>query len=229
MNKQGMGVRGQILIHKMRSTLCTLTPNPCNLSPNRSFAAGFTLVEIMVASALFAVVMTVTVSALLSLVDANRKAQALQSVVNNLNIALDGMVRNMRMGSVYHCGVSNSIRNGALDTVNDCNNGGGLVAFEPFEGDQNLLGDQWVYWFAVDSDGIGRIYRSTQGSVNSGFAITSPEVDIEDLKFYVIGSSQNDAIQPKIVITIKGVAGVDLRTKTRFNIQAMASQRVLDI
>ena len=42
--------------------------------------SGFTLVEMIVAVALFAVVMLISVAALLSLVDANRKAQALQSV-----------------------------------------------------------------------------------------------------------------------------------------------------
>ena len=61
--------------------------------------SGFTLVEMIVAVALFAVVMLISVAALLALVDANRKAQALQSVMNNLNIALDGMVRSVRMGS----------------------------------------------------------------------------------------------------------------------------------
>ena len=64
---------------------------------------GFSLIEMIVAVALFAVVMLVAVGALLALVDANRKARALESVMNNLNITLDSMVRAMRMGSAFNC------------------------------------------------------------------------------------------------------------------------------
>ena len=47
--------------------------------------------------------MLIAGATLLSLVYANRKAEALQSVMNNLNISLDNMVRNVRMGSNYRC------------------------------------------------------------------------------------------------------------------------------
>jgi prepilin-type N-terminal cleavage/methylation domain-containing protein len=180
---------------------------------------GFTLVELMVATALFAVVMTVATSTLLALIDANRKAQALQSVVNNLNIAIDGMVRNMRMGTNYHCGP------GILTETRDCQTGGTLVAFEPYNGSSEQTNDQWVYWHDSNTK---QLYRATDGTTN-GFAITSPEVQIDEMKFYVVGSSRADALQSKIIITVKGVAGIDERTQTKFNIQAMASQRILDI
>ena len=91
-------------------------------------SAGFTLVEMIVAVALFAVVMLVSVGALLSLTAANRKAQALQSVINNLNVALDGMVRSIRMGSDYHCG------GGTYALPQDCAVGGTALAFEAFGG-----------------------------------------------------------------------------------------------
>src|SRR3990167_630199 len=96
--------------------------------------AGFTLVEMIVAVALFAIVMLVSVGALLSLTAANRKAQALQSVMNNLNVALDGMVRSIRMGSNYHCGL------GTFSEARDCSdsNGGAALAFEPFGGNPNV-------------------------------------------------------------------------------------------
>src|SRR3989344_5257439 len=73
----------------------------CLVSRASRAQRGFTLVEMIVAIALFSVVMIVCVGALLALVNANRKAQALQSVMNNLNIALDGMVRSVRMGNSY--------------------------------------------------------------------------------------------------------------------------------
>src|SRR3989338_5348699 len=89
---------------------------------------GFTLIEMIVAVALFAVVMLVSVGALLSLVGANRKAQALQSVMNNLNIALDGMVRSIRMGTSYRCASS-------APSDPNCQDGGQCFYFEPYGGD----------------------------------------------------------------------------------------------
>ena len=68
---------------------------------------GFTLIEMMVAVSLFTVVMLVSVGSLLALIDASKRAQGIQSVMNNLNVALDGMVRALRMGQKYE--VSNGV------------------------------------------------------------------------------------------------------------------------
>lgn len=183
---------------------------------------GFTLVEMIVAVALFAVVMLVSVSTLLALINANRKAQALQSVMNNLNIALDGMVRSARMGTAYHCGASGA---SAPLSPADCSAGDNVFAFEPYG---NLLTDQpWVYSYGVDANGVGRIYKSEEGQVP--IAITSPEVSIEELSFYVIGTTRGDNIQPKVVVVVKGTAGLMQSNKTTFHIQATAVQRVLDL
>ena len=75
-------------------------------TPRKRDERGFSLVEMIVAVTLFAVVMLVSVGALLSLVNATRKARALESVMNNLNVTLDSMVRSLRMGM----GSYNSIR-----------------------------------------------------------------------------------------------------------------------
>ena len=176
--------------------------------------------EMMVSVALFAIVMMVCVEVLLSLVTANRKAQALQSVMNNLNITLDGMVRPIREGSNFHCG-------GGLNTsVQDCPAGNTSFAFEPFG---NTPANQpWVYSFSVDGSGVGRIYKSVNGQ--APIAITAPEVNIEDMEFYVVGTARGDQTQPKVIIVIKGTAGTaGSKAATTFHIQATSVQRVLDL
>lgn len=189
--------------------------------------SGFTLVEMIVAVALFAVVMLVCVAALLALVNANRKAQALQSVMNNLSIALDGIVRSVRMGSQYHgadgdgtCGDAN------YRLPHDCVHGGSTFAFQPYGNSSEE--EPWVYTFSEDANGVSRIYKSEGGQ--APIPLTAPEVSIEDMRFYVIGTTRGDGLQPKVVIVIKGSAGaVGSRARTTFHIQATAVQRVLDL
>lgn len=199
---------------------------------------GFTLIEMMVAVALFAVVMTISIGALLALVDANRKAQALQSVMNNLNVALDGMVRNIRMGITYHCDDNTETNKTILSTRNDCLSGGQLLSFEAFGGSTSDNTDQWVYWFQD-----GRLWKSENGR-DTGLPLTAPEVEIDSFDVFVTGASgslnaNGDTIQPKVVISVQGTAGAEdsafsvvgtaKKIRTIFNIQAVASQRLLDL
>lgn len=188
-------------------------------------ARGFTIVEMIVAVGLFAVVMLVSIGALLSLVEANRRAQALQSVMNNLNVAVDGMVRAIREGSGYNCG---SIPVGG--STADCSEGEELFAFVPFHTGTEAP-SPWIYWFETDENGVGRLYKSEDGTLSGGLPITSPEVSIESVTFYVIGSTRGggDLVQPKVTIVIKGTAGLKVTSRTTFHVQATAVQRVLDL
>lgn len=179
---------------------------------------GFTLVEMIVAVGLFAVVMIVAMGSLLSLVYANRKAHALQSVMNNLNITLDGMTRSIRMGSNYRCG-------GSSPSNPDCPNGGQSLYFESYEGSASDSSDDWAYWYDTNTK---RLYKSERGGA-AGVAITAPEVSIESFTFYVVGTTRRDTTQPKVVIAVKGTAGTQARTQTSFSIQATAVQRLLDL
>jgi len=185
---------------------------------------GFTLVEMIVSVGLLSIVMLVSVGALLALTGANRKAQALQSVMNNLNVALDGMVRSIRMGSNYHCGTGVFIGTNNLD---DCSNGNTVFIFKPFGGNPN----QWVYRFDTDGTycGTNQICKSVDSGTHY-VALTSPEVTIDSMRFYVQGTTPGDTEQPKAVITVQGTAGAaNIKTKTTFSIQATAVQRLLDL
>lgn len=181
---------------------------------------GFSLVEMMVSVSLFAIIMLVAVGALLALVDANRKARTLESVMNNLNISLDSMVRAARMGTHYNCngaGIPN------ISTGADCANGDDLFSFAPYGSDAARQNERAVYFIQN-----GRIYRSLNGGTNS-IPITAPEISVQELTFYVIGTRPGDITQPKVVAVVKGSAGTDEKTRTTFYIQATAVQRALDI
>jgi prepilin-type N-terminal cleavage/methylation domain-containing protein len=183
---------------------------------------GFSLVEMLVAVALFSGVMIIAVGALLSLIDANRKAQAINSVMNNLNFALENMSRNIRVGSTYHCEVTNNVPVD-VDEVKDCSNGGELFAFEASNGDSGDSTDQIVYRIN------GTQLEKSEDSGNTFITITAQEVSIDNFSFYVDGTSLSDDMQPRVVIILQGSAGVKEKIRTEFNLQTTVSQRVLDL
>lgn len=193
----------------------------------RTRQRGFTIIEMLVAVALFATVMVIASGSLLSLIAANRKAHALQSVMNNLNTTVDSMVRLMRAGSDYQCGTGSNP---------DCTNGGTQLAFN---GNAASGSNQYVYRWAPPGDtncpnSNGCIRQSTDGGTN-WVTVTAPEISITDMKFYVTGArvcqgSNTDQDQPKVVVVIKGIAAAEnARISTTFHLQATAVQRVLDL
>ncbi len=195
-------------------------------------ASAFTLIEVLVSLALFSVVMLVGIGALLTVVDANTKAQATQSVMNNLNIAVDGMMRSVRMGTVYRCGVLTAGSQGIdcaspSDRISFTNNDGNLQAYF-------LNGTQ--------------IYRRLceNGASNcTDLPITSQDIDITRFDVYVAGAGRTysdnprDIIQPVAVFIIEGVAaserlsstlyGKKKKIRTEFKLQTVATQRILDL
>jgi len=183
--------------------------------------AGFTLIEMMVAVALFSVVMLVSVGSLLSLIDASKRAQGIQSVMNNLNVALDGMVRALRMGQDY-----------SVTT-----NGGGELSFTPF----NKPTETWTYYFTESTpvgapEPRGRLYKryNVTGVGLVDVPLTAAEVDVDSVEFYITGTASTGdvagVLQPRAMMVVRGKAGYDkAKTTTMFNIQASATQRLLDI
>jgi prepilin-type N-terminal cleavage/methylation domain-containing protein len=179
---------------------------------------GFTLIELMMAMTLFGVVAVVCTAALLSIVDASRKAQAIQSVMSNLNTALDGMVRSVRMGSNYAV-----------------SNGGNRLEFSPYGADPADVNKRWVYeWIDISGDGtpdaLVKEYLPSGYITRVQVPVTAPEVLIEYLRFYVDGERDDDDKQPRVLLVIRGKAGIEkIKTTTSFSIQASATQRLLDI
>ena len=168
---------------------------------------GFSLIEIMVSLAIFAIVVVVATGALLSTIDATKKAQATQTVLTNLNLALEGMTREIRTGSEY---------------VNT-----GLAGATSFSFDDKN-GARVTYSFVAKALGVNGYIRKQKTNVNPAIdeQITAPEVDVKSLKFTLIGGASGT--QPRVFITLQGVAGTNPKYKTTFEIQTTVSQRKLN-
>jgi prepilin-type N-terminal cleavage/methylation domain-containing protein len=184
----------------------------------KNTARGFTLIEIMVAVSIFALVMMVSIGAVLSIVSANKKAQAVSSVITNLNFALEAMVRDLRTGYNYDCG-------GADVSGTDCEDiGSSRIRFISTQS-------------STDDNPVPVEYNLEDGSITKSvddgpaLSLTSEEVRIEELSFYVIGttkSSGGDYNQPRIIIILKG-SYEGFGSLAEFHLQTMVSQRRIDI
>lgn len=204
---------------------------PCIAPYQMSFAKpteGFTLVEMIVSVGLFAVVMLICVGALLALVGANRKVQALQLVMNNLNITLDGLMRSARMGNTFHCGAT-GVNATPLAPAN-CTSGDIVFAFEPYGNGPS--DPPWIYSY----DPVAKsLFRAQNGG--TAVAMTASQVQIDSMQFFVDGTTSGCDVaspctpkQPKVMIVIKGTAPVlNSKARSTFHLQMTAVQRVLDI
>jgi len=199
---------------------------------------GFTLVELMVAIAVFSIVMVVAMGALLNVIDANLKAQAIKTAINNVNFALESISKDMRVGTDYACGSSNNISDIDESSPN-CLGGGKIIRYRSFRADIDPVATsshRFAYYRYNDQDlsietclekAPVIISNCTDNSVDWS-RITSPEVRITSMKFWVISSSDNplDKYQPRMVITLSGEAGSKDKIKTTFDLQTGVSQRV---
>ncbi len=195
----------------------------------RETQRAFTLVEMLVAVAIFSIVMMIGVGALLSLIAANKRAEAINSVMNNLNFAVESMSRTIRVGTAYHCETSATPPGNPamLSDPQDCASGGGLLlGFEKSGGDRSNVSDQMA--FRLNGT---QLERSTDAGA-TWVAITAPEVQIDSFQFYVVGSqsaSTGNTLQPRVLITIHGTADIPNSAPTTFALQAAVTQRLLDL
>ncbi len=178
----------------------------------RTNQKGFTLIEMMVSVSIFAIVLVVSMGAILTIIDSNRKARTLTEVMNNLNFSLESMTRTIKTGV-------EPVVSGAGNTV---------ITIQAINPD------------ALPNDPFNRIpiqYRLNETTMaieknvnNTGWtSVTSDNVEISDLDFVATGDHTDDDIQPKVRVLIEGEARINQKISSAFTIQTTVSQRRLDL
>lgn len=189
---------------------------------------GFTLVELLVSLALFSIVVVVALGAILTISDANRRVQKNRAVMDNINLAMDSMSRNIRLGRNYFCADASPtlpIYGSAITNSQSCPNGGTYLAFEDQYGSTSNNNDQGVYYFDSTQKKI-MYYAYDSGGIPA--PLTSNELEITSLKFYVTGTTAGQ--QPKVTIVLSGVTALGKGLKpVEINLQTTVSQRELNL
>lgn len=174
---------------------------------------GFTLIEMLVAVFVFSIIMTIATGAIFSIVSANKTSQALKSVMDNLSSALDSMSRDIRYGTVYHCGGE------PFEYRVSCSDNHGDTTFAFLDRYQEHT---IIYDFQEES-----IFKCIDTLANC-IRLTAPEVHITNLNFYVQGAEKDKSEQPKVLMSISGYAQAG-SARSEFNIETMVTQRRLDL
>lgn len=190
--------------------------------------SGFTLIEIMVATSIFMIIMLISLGSLITSSDTAKKSQALRSAMDNVNFAMESMTRSLRMGSDYSCIESNTFVLPGEPT-RDCplgsSRGGLAIVFTPA---LDTRPRQAAYVVNQRSDGTN-VLQSCYLS-DPCVDLVSPDVDINQLNFFVSGSQNSttntpdDRIQPSIYILMKGTV-IFKGEPITFAIQTNVSQR----
>lgn len=159
------------------------------------------------AVAVFTVIALIAAGALLTVADANRKAQAFKSVINNLNFALESVARTLRTGSGYSTSgyVRGACRSGFTTGITFTSQAGNSTSYF-------LSGSQ--------------IIRQVSGGGNIG--VTAPEIQIERFCLQIAGTPVNDDGQPRALLLVGGRVRAGTKLESRFDVQTFITQRLLD-
>lgn len=181
---------------------------------------GFTIVEIMVAVAIFAMIMVMGMSSLVSVTNSYRVTQQEKQVHDSLNYVLEMMTRDIRLGRNYHPNpdVNGGDQGAAMDGI------ASSFGFDASDGRGYIM-------FYVQNGILYRDHFNATGSSQiSKDPLTNPdELTISFLRFAVGGTASygdGDYNQPRVWIQLVGSSPESADRLTP--VQTFVSQRVLD-
>lgn len=193
---------------------------------------GFTLIEMMVSMALFAVVAVVAIGALLKIVDANKKAQAIETSINNLNFVLESMSREMRLGTNYSCYGSSGEIPTTLSSSRSCDAAGNWAI--GFNSSKTVGGDSGcnlIYAYAFEDGVLQKAEQASCGGALTFSPVISNDTNLDSQIAFDIASARvvsSGVGEPYAQFHFRGSAGVKEKTKSTFDLQTTVSQRIPD-
>lgn len=198
---------------------------------------GFTLIEVLVSLALFSIVLIISGGVIVSVIDINKRNQAIASVVNNLNYSIDSMIRDIKTGYLYKCDYSGSFNLSDFKNSNElgeCINGKSISLISTISGKEVLVTYELVA--LTDSNSYIRKKVFVENGNNYNYTITDKNsVKIDDFNLNIKNPKplESDDInqrgQPTVFVRIKGIAGNQEVEASKFFIQTFITQRLINL
>lgn len=174
---------------------------------------GYTLIELIIAVGLFAVIMTLASGGYLLMIGLNRQTQGIATGIDNLSFALEVMTREIRTGSAYSCGLS--LGRG------DCASGGTSFTFTPVDSGSSVTYRRETQ-VAPGGASVGALTKN-------GAPLTDPSVDVQSVAFYVTGTTRGDSQPPHVTMVVTGVVAYGAGRTQTFAVETGATMRSTDI
>jgi prepilin-type N-terminal cleavage/methylation domain-containing protein len=214
-----------------------------NQNPN-----GFTLIELLVATTIFTIIAVGGISILLSAQRAYKRLSENRIAVDNINLVLNNISREIKFGTDYKCANSvttqdftgtnfylyPSISNiDSLSTTPNafCN----AIIFTP----QDSTTTRIVYYLKKTNFSVNEADYELNNDQNTftkklDVIMTSSDFSINDFNTAISGIATDDNLQPKVKILISGLITTNKNNQngttatSSFTVQQVVSQRTLD-
>ena len=189
----------------------------------KTTVAGFTLIEVLISLLIFSVVITMAVGALFSMVDAGEQSRSVNSVMENLDVALETMAETVRSGTGY-AGYTNL--NGTQTT---CGNPSSALYFTIPSTSSYLNAGLTGKTVSDIMYGLqnGQIFEKIDYSdgTNTITPITAAEVHVQNLVFWVNNCTAVAPAEPYVFMAVQGFAETRQSNKASFNVQTPMTAR----
>jgi len=177
---------------------------------------GYTLIEVLVAIAMFSIAITISTSFFISSFRNQNRALSIRETIDNTSYIMEYITRALRMtrkdkdGSCITAGTNYEITRGEKG-----------IKFKNYE-EPSVC--QEFYWEINDD----RLYESKDGA--AGLPLTSSDLEVTLFQFRLSGESQSESEQPRVTVLLeiakKSPSGTSF-SQTR--VQTTISQRNLDV
>jgi prepilin-type N-terminal cleavage/methylation domain-containing protein len=174
---------------------------------------GFTLVEMLVAIAIFSIVVAIGVGGFVHALRTQREISALIATETNASTALEQMAREIRTGELFCADPGSSWGTPELNSV--CNpNAQGLGTGCTPSGNSNdpvwtcnsILDFYNADYNNIDYELKNGVLGRSQDGINGQFTpLTSNNVDVVSTTFIIFGNTEGDNWPPRITIVLRMV------------------------
>jgi prepilin-type N-terminal cleavage/methylation domain-containing protein len=203
-------------------------------SHKKNTQTGFTIIEVMIAMAIFTILVTIGIGSVLNAMQQHKSSENTRTVMDNLNFVMEDMARNIRLGQNIHCFVAGEAAPSfASDTdpvvPQDCalpTDAHNQIMFN----DQN--GQHVMYVISVPSTtgGAGSgVYKQKGDDPTKAQLISPPQVVMDFYRsgFTVQGAPAGDGAQPTVLIRLAGTV-THKGIESKFAIETTVTLRALD-
>jgi prepilin-type N-terminal cleavage/methylation domain-containing protein len=209
---------------------------------------GFTLIELLVATTLFTIIAVGGISVLLSAQRAYKRISENRIAVDNVNLVLNNMSREIKFGTNYKCANPDTTQDftytnfylspyiANIDSLSSNNNGiCNAIIFTP----ANSTTTKVVYYLKRSDLSVNEADYELNEDKNSftkklDVSITGSGFSINDFNLAIFGTGADDNLQPKVKILISGLITTNRNNQngtvstSTFTVQQVVSQRIFD-